>query len=165
MLFFMETVDATTLKNRLGAVLRTAALGPVAIESHGRIVAFLVPAVPAPRPRASGDDRTARPERGWNRRNEERVIDLCVNADFRLSRWLRAGDSRTLSGVAAILASVEGFDRTRMLALAERLSPGMTSPRGFNQWLRGTPVQAGRFVSMLRARIEASQKTSRAASK
>ena len=158
----MESVSATTLKNRLGAVLRKAALGTVAIESHGRIVAFLVP---APRPRASGDDRTARPERGWNRRNEERVIDLCVNGDFRLSRWLRAGDSRTLSGVAAILASVEGFDRTRMLALAERLSPGMTSPRGFNQWLRGTPVQAGRFVSMLRARIEASQKTSRAASK
>ena len=94
------------------------------------------------------------------RRSEERLIELCANGDFRLSRWLRAGDTRTLAGVAAILASVEGFDRPRMLALAERLSPGMSSPHGFNQWLGGASVQVGRFVSMLRTRIAGSRKTS-----
>ena len=39
----METVSATRLKNRLVEVLRRAALGPVAIERHGRVVAWLVP--------------------------------------------------------------------------------------------------------------------------
>ena len=153
----MQTVDATYLKNRLGTVLEQAALGPVAIQSHGRIVAFLVP---APHAKASGQVRNAQPKPGWDRRSEERLIELCANGDFRLSRWLRAGDTRTLAGVAAILASVEGFDRPRMLALAERLSPGMSSPHGFNQWLGGASVQVGRFVSMLRTRIAGSRKTS-----
>lgn len=150
----MQTVDATQLKNRLGAVLEQATLGPVAIERHGQIVAYLVPAL---RAKARGHDRTAQPEPKWSRRDEERVVDLCVNGDFRPSRWLRAGDPRTLAGVAAMLASTEGFDRTRMLALAERLSPKMSTPRGFSRWLAGAPVQAARFLPMLRARIRESR--------
>ena len=37
----MKTVPATQLKNRLGEVLERATVSPVAIERHGRIVAFL----------------------------------------------------------------------------------------------------------------------------
>jgi antitoxin (DNA-binding transcriptional repressor) of toxin-antitoxin stability system len=146
----MQTVDATQLKNHVGAVLEQAMLGPVAIERHGRIIAYLVP---APRGKSGDRERTAPPARKWNRRDEERVIDLCIKGDFRPSRWLRAGAPRTLAGVAAILASEDGFDRTRMLALAERLSPEMSTPRGFSRWLAGAPVQAGRFLPMLRARM------------
>ena len=146
----MDTVKATELKNRLGAVLERAALGRVAIERHGRVVAYLVP-VPAAK-RAS-PNRSARREPGWSRLDEERVLELCAKGDFRPSRWLRAGDPRQLAGVAVMLASQEEFDRPRMLALAERLHPGMSTPAGFGRWLTKSPIQAARFLPMLRARM------------
>jgi antitoxin (DNA-binding transcriptional repressor) of toxin-antitoxin stability system len=155
----MQTVNATQLKNRLGKVLERATLGPVAIERHGQIVAYLVPALSA---KARTRDRTAQPERGWSRGDEERAVELCVGGDFRPSRWQRAGDPRTLAGVAAMLASEEGFDRNRMLALAERLCPEMSTPGGFSRWLAGAPVQAARFLPMLRARIRESRALSSA---
>ena len=156
----MKTVDATQLKNQLGAVLEQAMLGPVAVARHGKIVAYLVPALPT---RQKRRDRTAGPERTWNRRDEERVLNLCAGGDFRPSRWRRAGDSRTLGGIAAMLASVDGFDRQRMLALAERLSPGMSTAAGFNRWLAGAPVHAERFLPMLRAKMKGPRTTSPAA--
>ena len=157
----MKTVDATHLKNQLGAVLEQAMLEPVAVARHGRIVAYLVPALPD---REKKPDRTAVPGRTWNRRDEERVLDLCAGGDFRPSRWQRAGDPRTLGGVAAMLASVDGFDRQRMLALAERLSPGMSTAAGLTRWLAGAPVQAERFLPMLRARMNGSRPAPPAAS-
>jgi len=66
---------------------------------------------------------------------------------------VRAGDPRALAGVAAMLASQEGFERTRMLALAERLHPGMSAPEEFGRWLAHSPVQAARFLPMLKARM------------
>src|SRR5258708_1109101 len=120
----MQTVDATQLKNRLGAVLEQAVLGPIAIERHGRVVAYLVPALP---PGKRGRDREVAPVHKWGRNDENRVLELCAKGDFRPSRWLRAGSPDMMAGVAAILASVEGFDRNRMLALAERLNPGMST--------------------------------------
>src|SRR5437879_7478779 len=124
----MQTIDATRLKNYLGEVLQQATLGPVAIRRHGRIVAYLVPAANDPNPTRRFRRRNPEPKRGWTRRDEERAIELCAGGDFRPSRWRRAGDPRTFAGLAAMLASEEGFDRTRMLALAERLHPGMSTP-------------------------------------
>jgi antitoxin (DNA-binding transcriptional repressor) of toxin-antitoxin stability system len=148
----METVKATQLKNRLGEVLARATLRPVAIERHGRIVAWLVPPATA-RPRR----KKTNPSPRWSRHDEERVLELCAGGDFRPSRWMRAGDPETLSGVAAMLASVDGFDRTRMLALAERLHPGMTTPAEFGRWLAQSPVQAARFLPMLGQRMRKTQ--------
>lgn len=145
----MQTVHATALKNRLGEVLARAALGPVAIQRHGRVVALLVPP-PAEKTRKPVADASGAPR--WNRRSEERVVGLCAQHDFRPSRWLRAGDAQTLAGIATMLASENGFDRTRMLALAERLYPGMTAPATFNRWLAYTPVHAARFLPQLAAR-------------
>ncbi len=145
----MHTVNATHLKNRLGEVLKRAALGPVAIARHGRIVACLVPAA-AMKARVK-QSPAARPR--WGRRDEERVAELCARGDYHPSRWLRAGDPRVLAGVAAMLASQAGFDRTRMLALAERLHPGISAPAGFSRWLARSPVQAARFLPILKARM------------
>jgi prevent-host-death family protein len=144
----MESVNATQLKNRLGDVLRKAALGPVAVVRHGRVVAHLVPP-----PAAEISAAPARHERHrrWTRREEERAAELCARGDFRPSRWLRAGDSRTLAGIAVMLASLDHFDRPRMLALAERLHPGMSKPDTFGRWLARSPVQASRFVPMVQA--------------
>ena len=156
----MDSVDATQLKNRLGEALRRAALGPLAIVRHGRVVAHLVP------PAASAAHVTRRRSTGvrkWTRREEERLVELCAQADFRPSRWLRAGDARMFAGVAAMLASHERFDRTRMLALAERLDPGISAPGRFGQWLAGSPILAARFLPMLDARMQQDRARSPAA--
>ncbi|MGZ5651394.1 MAG: type II toxin-antitoxin system Phd/YefM family antitoxin, partial [Usitatibacter sp.] len=123
----METVNATQLKGRLGDVLARAALGPIAIERHGRVVAYLVPALdPAQAPLPS----SRRKRRSLGRVEEERLLELCASGDFRPSRWERAGDRELLAGIAALLASVDMFDRTRLFALAERLKPGMSTMEG-----------------------------------
>jgi len=50
-----------------------------------------------------------------------------------------------------MLASQPEFDRVRLLALAERLDPGMTSPERFDRWLRNAPVKAARLLPLVRA--------------
>ena len=156
--FPMETVDATRLKNRLGEVLARAALAPVAIARHGRVVAWLVPP-PGAKARTAKKHRAPR----WTRRDEERVVELCARGDYRPSRWLRAGDPRLLAGVAVMLASEDGFARMRMrlLALAERLHPGMSTPGEFGRWLAHTPVHAARFLPLLRQRVREQRARSR----
>lgn len=179
----MITVQATTLKNRLGEILRQATLAPVAIAKHGRVVAYLLPAGSCVVPKArivskspgvvsasartvhvvADKERTPHTRRfaksTWSRRDEERAIELCASGDFRPSRWLRAGNPSILAGIAAMLASQEGFDRARMLGLAERLDPGITSPRALNRWLKTSPVHAARFLPMLRARMDLEPRT------
>ena len=150
----MKTVTATRLKNCLGEVLARAALAPVAIERHGRVVAWLVPP-PVAKARPAVRRRTPR----WGRHDEGRVVELCARGDFRPSRWLRAGDPDLLAGIATMLASEAGFERTRMLALAERLHPGMSSPAEFGRWLARSPVEAARFLPMLRQRMRESDAT------
>lgn len=152
----METVNATRLKNRLGEVLAQATLRSVAIERHGRLVAWLVP----PGTVKTRAKKTRRPLR-WSRREEERVLELCAGGDYRPSRWLRAGDPEVLAGVAAILASQNCFDRTRMLALAERLHPGISTPAAFGNWLARSPVQAARFLPMVRQRMRKAHRHAR----
>jgi prevent-host-death family protein len=145
----MYSVNATELKNRLGPVLARAELERVAIVRHGRVVAYLTPANrDVPRRRA-----TARASAGLTRGQEERLVRLCASGDLRPSRWLRAGDPRLLAGVAAMLASQTGFPRMRLLALAERLHPGMSTPEGFARWLESAPVKAARFMPMVRAEM------------
>ena|SRR5438094_7412954 len=146
----MDSVDATYLKNRLGEVLKRAALTPVAIERHGRVVAYLVP---PPLPKAKGQHARQATRRGLTRAQEERLLELCARGDFRPSRWARAGDAQTLAGIAVMLASQIGFDRSRMLSLAERLFSGMSTPQAFDRWLAHAPVQAARFLPMLRSRV------------
>lgn len=149
----MDSVSATSLKNRLGEALARAALGPVAVERHGRVVAWLVPPEsPVVAPRRS---RGPAVRHGLRRHEEERLVALCARGDLRPSRWRRAGDSRTLAGLATMLASTEGFDRTRLLVLAEQLCPGMTKPEEFGRWLGQAPVQAARFLPMVRDRMRA----------
>jgi prevent-host-death family protein len=145
----MESVNATQLKNRLGEVLRKAALGPVAVVRHGRVVAHLVPPPVATSVSPVAGER----QRRWTRGEEERAVNLCARGDFRPSRWMRAGDRRMLAGIAVMLASLDRFDRARMLALAERLDAGMSKPDKFGRWLARSPVQAARFVPRVEAAI------------
>lgn len=144
----MDSVNATQLKNRLGPVLARAALAPVAIVRYGRVIAYLVPVEQSP---VAPSGRVASPT-SITRAQEERLVDLCARGDFRPSRWLRAGNTRTLAGVATMLASQPEFDRPRLLALAERLHPGMTLTQEFGKWLVASRVRPARFLPMVRAR-------------
>ena len=143
----VETVTATELKNRLGPVLARAQLSPLAIVRHGRVVAYLVPAG-SPRPRKANP---AAAKRSLSRAEEGRLVELCASGDLRPSRWRRAGDPQLLAGVATLLASQRGFDRPRLLALAERLHRGMSTPAEFGRWLRQSPVRPARFLPMVEA--------------
>lgn len=146
----MLTFPATELKNRLGEVLAHARLGPVAITRHGKVVAHLTPV----REGNSAPADPARPtRRGLTRGEEERLARLCASGDLRPSRWLRAGDRRLLAGVATMLASQPEFDRVRLLALAERLSPGITAPAAFARWLEHAPLKAARLMPLVRAEL------------
>lgn len=147
----MEKVTSTYLKNRLGEVLDKAAVERVAIERHGRVVAYLVPAFEAkPGRRSVLGKSCARP---FGRAQEERLLRLCASGDLRPSRWRRAGDPQLLAGIAALLASVDLFDRGRLFALAEQLNPGTSSVESFGRWLATSPVRPARFLPMLRERM------------
>lgn len=144
-------VSATDLKRRLGEVLDLATLRTVAVERHGRVVAFLVPAVPPKASRAKpGKSRAP----GLTRQEEDRLLELCASGDFRPSRWERAGRADLLAGVAALLGSAGLFDPARLFALAERLKPGMGTVRGFGAWLESAPVDPARFLPMLETRLK-----------
>src|SRR5471032_97018 len=53
------TFDATSAKNRFGQVLEAATRGPVAIERHGRVVAYVVAPKDFPSPPARLEERLA----------------------------------------------------------------------------------------------------------
>lgn len=146
----MVTVDATELKNRLGQVLEQALLGTVAIKRHGRVVAYLVPAKPAARRSPVRADVS-----GLDRRKEERLAKLAARGDLRPARWRQAGDAQTMAGFATMLASQPEFDRTRMLALAEQLDPGMTTPERFSRWLEVSSLKPARLLPLVRSELAA----------
>lgn len=155
----MKTVRATDLKNRLGEVLTHARLAPVAIERHGRIVAYMVPA-PSDLV-AETQPHTPKPV---DRKAEEKLVRLCVGGDYRPSRWRRAGDRRTMAGIAVMLASQPDFDRPRFLALAEALYPGMSTVEVFGPWLKSSPVRASRFMPLVVAALAGRTKLNEAGS-
>jgi predicted nucleotidyltransferase len=55
----MARFDATSAKNRFGQLLEACARGPVAIERHGRVVAYVVAPSGFPAPPASVEERLA----------------------------------------------------------------------------------------------------------
>ena len=114
-------------------------------------VAYLVPATHRLAPGAEPSRRHALQADAWGRRDEERVARLCASGDLRPSRWRRAGDPRDMAGVATMLASESDFDRSRLLALAEALYPGMSSGDEFRRWLADGRVDPSRFLPMVRA--------------
>jgi prevent-host-death family protein len=149
----MDTIDATELKTNLGAVLARAAVEKLAIRKHGRVVAYLVPARDHDAPRKRRQAKLAPMPKSLSREEEERLLQLAASGDTRPSRWRRAGDPQLLAGVAALMGSLDLGDRDRLFALAEQLWPGMSTLEVANEWLRRSPVQADRFVPMLRERL------------
>jgi hypothetical protein len=56
-----------------------------------------------------------------------------------------------MAGLAVMMASSPGSDRSRLLALAEALHPGMSEPAVFARWLAQGPLRPSRFLPMVQA--------------
>lgn len=85
----------------------------------------------------------------FNRAEEQALLDLAVSQDLSLERWCRAGPSFFMAGFAVLLASLAGFDRSALLALAERLHAGSSRAAVFEMWLHASPLAPSRFIPML----------------
>jgi len=87
-----------------------------------------------------------------NRELESHLLDVVESGSDRLEDWLSLGPPFFLAGFATMVASLPGVDRSKYLALAERLHPGSTEPRVFERWLQETATPPARMVPMLQAR-------------
>jgi hypothetical protein len=85
----------------------------------------------------------------YGREEEQKLLDLCSEPEAELGRWRSAGPSFFMGGLAVMLASARGYDRSRYLGLAELLHPGITTPEVFSAWLAQSPVRPSRFLPML----------------
>jgi DNA-binding phage protein len=85
----------------------------------------------------------------YGREEEQKLLDLCWEPVADLRQWRAAGPAFFMGGLAVMLASARGYDRTRYLELAELLHAGVTTPEVFSAWLAQSPVRPSRFLPML----------------
>ena len=83
---------------------------------------------------------------------EELLLELCASRNVDTDRWASSGPRYFMAGLAVMVAGVDGFDRPRLLALAEQLHPGASEPVTLTRWLKESPVRLSRFMPMLEAR-------------
>jgi hypothetical protein len=86
---------------------------------------------------------------GIGREYEQRLLDLCASRTLSADRWRSLGPQFFMAGLAVMLASVPGFDRRGLLALAEQLHPGSSEAAVFSRWLECSPLRPSRFLPLL----------------
>jgi DNA-binding phage protein len=86
-----------------------------------------------------------------DRDDEERLVRLAASGDLSPAVWDRAGPRFFMAGFAVLLASLRGFDRPALLALAAHLHVGSTNPGIFALWLERTPLDTSRLLSQLQS--------------
>ena len=91
----------------------------------------------------------------FGREDEDRLLDLCASGNTDPTVWSGHGSAFFMGGLAVLLSSARGFEREKYLRLAEALHVGVTTPEVFGLWLERTPVQASRFLPLLRMRRQA----------
>jgi hypothetical protein len=109
------------------------------------VAARLVIAADSDIPYAAGEHFPSR----FTREEEELLLKLAVSGDLSADTWRARGPTFFMAGVAVMLASVNGFDRQRLLALAEQLHPGSSQPEVFTLWLARSPLRPSRFLPLL----------------
>jgi hypothetical protein len=88
----------------------------------------------------------------FDREYEDGLLDLCASGTLDPATWRAMGPQFFMAGLAVMLASTRGFDRSRYLYLAETLHAGSSHPDVFSIWLARTPVAPSRFIPLLRTR-------------
>lgn len=85
-----------------------------------------------------------------NRDYEQQLLYLCASENLDAQRWVALGPLFFMAGLAVMVASVPGYNRRGLLALAEHLHPGASEPPVFNRWLERSPVRPSRFLPLLK---------------
>jgi hypothetical protein len=89
-----------------------------------------------------------------DREYEERLLNLCASRSLASAHWTGIGPRFFMAGLAVMMASVAGFDRRGLLALAEQLHPGASEPAVFAYWLERSPLRPSRFLPMLEMEVK-----------
>lgn len=84
-----------------------------------------------------------------DREYEARLLRLAASGDLADEAWATAGPRFFMAGLTVMLASEAGLDRRGLLALAERLHPGVSEPAVFSRWLDRSPLRPSRFLPLL----------------
>lgn len=84
---------------------------------------------------------------------EARLLALCDSGILDPDAWRALGPPFFIAGIAVMVASVRGVPRESLLALAEKLHPGISQPEVFRTWLARSPVRPSRFLPMLKAKV------------
>ena len=129
------------LKTAASCDLRTLA-------ALAQAIGYTLSATPAQRAGGDAGPSGHMPER-FDRRFEQMLLDLIASGDLDPGAWRAVGPAYFMGGLAVLLASVRGADRERLLALAEALHPGVSTPEVFGAWLDASPLQPSRFLPML----------------
>jgi glucuronate isomerase len=80
---------------------------------------------------------------------ERRPVEHCASRSLQIDQWTPLGPRFFMAGLAVMLASVPGYGRRTLLALAEQLHPGSSEPAVFTQWLDRSPLRPSRFLPLL----------------
>lgn len=86
---------------------------------------------------------------GLGRDAEVRLLALAASGNLEDDAWLAAGPRFFMAGLAVMLAGEPAHDRRGLLALAERLHPGISEPAVFTLWLERSPLRPSRFLPLL----------------
>lgn len=90
-----------------------------------------------------------------DREYESRLLRLCASGSRDPEAWRALGPPYFMAGLAVMLASSHQSERNGLLALAEKLHPGSSTPDVFRMWLERSPVRPSRFLPMLRTEVAA----------
>jgi hypothetical protein len=82
---------------------------------------------------------------------EEQLVGLVCSGSRDPDAWRALGPPFFMAGLAVMMASHTGARRNDLLALAERLHPGISEPAVFALWLKDSPVRPSRFLPMVDA--------------
>ena len=88
-----------------------------------------------------------------DRNYEARLLALCDSGILDPDAWRAVGPSFFMAGIAVMVAGVRGAPRESLLALAEKLHPGISQPEVLRAWLARSPVRPSRFLPMLKAKV------------
>jgi hypothetical protein len=85
----------------------------------------------------------------FGRVEEDLLLALACCGNFDAQHWRTIGPIFFMAGFAVMLAGVRGFNRQRLLQLAEDLHPGISQPAVFTLWMNRSPLKASRFMPQL----------------
>ena len=84
---------------------------------------------------------------------EDRLLALYDSGILDPDVWRAVGPPFFMAGIAVMEAGVRGAPRESLLALAEKLHPGISQPEVLRAWLARSPVRPSRFLPMLKAKM------------